>query len=102
VTDWDSMEGPAMPEKLLALESQSWVALPEFAWEQISEPGTYMEKETGDLYRIPKEALVIGSSPIIRKTSLGGSRFVQVSKNPFITTLEARMLCAEHNIHPSF
>ena len=78
------------------------VALSEFAWEQISEPGTYVEKETGDLYRIPKEAFVLGGSLMILKTSLGTSRFVQLSKNPFITTLEARMQCAAYNIQANF
>ena len=57
---------------------------------------------SGDLYRIPKEALLQGSSPLIRKESSGASSLMQVSKNPFITTLEARMICCEHNIVPNF
>lgn len=61
-----------------------------------------MSRGTGDLYRIPKEALVPGSSPIVHKESLGASRLMQISKNPYITTLAARMLCAEHNIEPNF
>ena len=43
-----------------------------------------------------------GGSPVIRKQSLGASRLVQLSKNPFITTMEARMLAAENNISPNF
>ncbi|MGH8857775.1 MAG: hypothetical protein ACREXG_07070, partial [Polaromonas sp.] len=69
---------------------------------EIPEPGAYVEKGTGDLYRIPKEALLQGASPLIRKESAGSSTLVQVSKNPFVTTLEARMICAEHNIAPNF
>ena len=58
-------------------------------------------KGAGDLYRIPQEA--IGSaSPLIKKQSLGASRLVKLSGNPFVTTLEARMLCAEGNVHPNF
>jgi hypothetical protein len=76
--------------------------LPELSWDQISEAGTYVEVGSGDLYRIPKEALVQGSSPLIRKESLGASRLLQLSKNPFITTFEARMLACEHNIQPTF
>jgi hypothetical protein len=91
-----------MAEQLVSVEPQRRVVLPEFTWEQITEPGAYVEKGTGDLYRIPKEALVVGASPMIRKESAGASRFVQLSKNPYITTLEARMLCAEHNIQPNF
>jgi len=62
----------------------------------------YVEVGTGDLYRIPKEALLQGSSPLIHKESTGASRLVQLSANPFITTLAARMLACEHNSEPNF
>ena len=39
---------------------------------------------------------------MIGKESLGTSRVVQVSRNPFVTTLEARMIACEHNIGPNF
>jgi len=71
------------------------VALAESTWDDLNEPGAYVERGTGDLYRIPKEA-------IIHKESTGASRLVQVSKNPFVTTLEARLRCAQHNIDPNF
>jgi hypothetical protein len=51
---------------------------------------------------VPKEALIPGASPVIRKESHGASRLVQVSKNPFVTTLEARMIACEHNVEPNF
>lgn len=57
---------------------------------------------TGDLYRFPKESLIAGSSPMIRKESAGASRLLQISPNPFVTTFEARMVCAEHNVVPNF
>lgn len=85
-----------------SVEPQKRTALMEVPWEDVSQPGTYVEVGTGDLYRIPQEALIAGGSPIIRKESSGASRLVQVSKNPFLTTLQARMLCAEHNIDPNF
>ena len=62
----------------------------------------YVEVDSGELYRIPKEALLEGSSPLIRKESSGASMFIQVSKNPYVTTFEARMVCAEHNVQPNF
>jgi hypothetical protein len=77
-------------------------SLPEFSWQDLTEPGAYVEIGTGDLYRFPKEALVQGASPIIRKESSGASRLVQVSKNPYVITLEARMVACEHNIEPNF
>ncbi len=76
--------------------------LRELSWREINEPGAYVELGTGDLYRVPKEALLEGASPLIRKESSGGSNLMLVSEDPFITTLEARMTCAEHNIKPNF
>jgi hypothetical protein len=85
-----------------SVEPQRRKTLMEVPWEDLTEPGTYVEVGSGDLYRIPKEALIAGGSPLIRKESTGASRLLQVSKNPFVTTLQARMLCAEHNIEPNF
>lgn len=91
-----------MPKNVVSIEPEQRTALPEFSWEDLSEPGAYVEKGTGDLYRVPKEALLHGASPLIRKESSGASRLIQVSKNPFVTTLEARMIACEHNIVPNF
>jgi hypothetical protein len=76
--------------------------LPELSWQDINEAGAYVELGSGDLYRVPKEALIQGSSPLVRKESIGASRLMQVSRNPFVTTLEARLICAEHNVAPNF
>ena len=85
-----------------SVEPQSRFSLPEVGWEDLSEAGAYVERGSGDLYRIPKEALIPGASPIIHKESLGASRLVQISKNPFVTTLGARLGCAQPNIEPNF
>jgi len=74
----------------------------ELSWESIENPGAYVDVSTGELYRVPQEALLQGSSPMIRKESLTASRLVQISKNPFITTFQARMLSCEHNVQPNF
>jgi hypothetical protein len=34
--------------------------------------------------------------------SAGALRLVQISPNPFVTTFEARMVCAENNVAPNF
>ena len=93
-----------MPSELrsASIEPQRRVHLAEVSWEDISDPGAYVEKGSGDLYRVPQEALIKGCSPMIKKESAGSSRLVKVSGNPYITTLEARMLCAEHNVTPNF
>jgi len=85
-----------------SIEPERRQSLMEVSWENIPEAGAYVERGSGDLYRVPKEALVPGASPIIHKESRGASRLVQVSKNPFVTTLQARMVCAAHNIEPNF
>jgi hypothetical protein len=92
----------AVEAKTVSIEPQQRSRLLEVSWQDINEPGAYVELGTGDLFRVPKEALIQGSSPLVRLESTGASRFMQVSKNPFVTTLEARMLCAEHNIAPNF
>lgn len=77
-------------------------ALQETSWEAINEPGTFVERGSGDLYRFPKEALVPGASPAIVKESRGASVLVRLSDDPFITTFKARLLCAQNNIEPNF
>jgi hypothetical protein len=88
--------------RVVSIQPQQRLSLPEFSWEDVREPGAYVEKGTGDLYRIPKEALLEGGSLLVHKESQGASRLVQISKDPFVTTLRARMICAETNIQPNF
>ncbi|HEV2494747.1 MAG TPA: hypothetical protein VG204_16920 [Terriglobia bacterium] len=77
-------------------------ALSEVTWEAINDPGAYVERGSGDLYRFPKESLIPGASPAIVKESRGASVLVKLSEDPFITTFKARLLCAQHNIEPNF
>jgi hypothetical protein len=76
--------------------------LTEVTWEALNEPGTYVERGTGDLYRFPEEALIPGASPSVVKESSGTSLLVKISDDPFITTFKARLICAQHNIQPNF
>jgi hypothetical protein len=85
-----------------SVEPQQRFTLAEVTWDDLNEAGAYVERGSGDQFRIPKEALIPGGSPIIHKESNGASRLVQVSRNPFVTTLEARLRCAQHNIEPNF
>ncbi|PYV81444.1 MAG: hypothetical protein DMG05_30015 [Acidobacteria bacterium] len=88
--------------KTKSVEPQQRFSLPEVTWDDLNEPGAYVERGSGDLYRVPQEALIPGGSPIIHKESVGASRLVLVSRNPFATTLEARLRCAQHSIEPNF
>jgi hypothetical protein len=85
-----------------SVEPQRRSSLPETTWQDLNEPGAYVELGSGDLYRVPQEAFIPGTSPIIKKESRGASRLLQVSRNPFCTTLQARMTAAEHNVEPNF
>ena len=90
------------PARVASIEREQRHALPEYSWEEINEPGTYVEKETGDLYRIPREILIQGAPPLICRASLRISRLFQLSKNPFMTTFVARIICAEHYLKSNF
>jgi hypothetical protein len=88
--------------KVILLQPERRGVLPEYSWEELSEPGTYVEKGTGNLYRIPKEALIQGACPLIHKQRLRAFRLVQLSRNPFLTTFVARLTCAEHKVKFNF
>jgi len=98
-----------------AATSRARRPLKPLAWKEIHEPGAYVEVSTGALYRIPPQALTDGADPLIERQSASGSelvrtdsrpfvasQFVQVSRNPFIFSLGARMICVEHDIRPAF
>ena len=72
------------------------------AWDEIDEPGAYVELSTGKLYRITQESLLVDNS--LARPGNGGpvSPLLQLSRDPFIFDLPARMLCVEHNIRPDF
>src|SRR5260370_9662974 len=99
-----SGEGVHVMEKVKTktVEPHTRFALPEVNWDELNEAGAYLERGSGDLYRVPKEAIIPGGSPIIHKESAGSSRLVQVSRNPFVPTLEARFRSPQHNIDPNF
>jgi hypothetical protein len=76
--------------------------LSEVTWESINDPGAYVERGSGDLYRFPKESLIPGASPSIVKESRGASVLLKLSDDPFITTFKARLLCAQNNVEANF
>ena len=90
------------PARVASIEKEQRRTLPEYSWEELSEPGTYVEKETGDLYRIPRELLIQGGPPLICRARLRISRLIQLSKNPFMTTFVARITCTAHKVKSNF
>jgi hypothetical protein len=71
-------------------------------WEEIKEPGAYVEMSAGNLNRVPREYLPKGTSRFMHEPGGPTSPLVLLSKDPFIFALAARMICFEHNIQPSF
>jgi hypothetical protein len=39
-----------------SVQPQTRITLAEVAWDELNEPGAYLERGSGDLYRVPKEA----------------------------------------------
>jgi hypothetical protein len=93
-----------MPEgrQSASIQPQHRSALLQTTWEELRESGAYVEEGSGDLFRVPQEALVAGASPIIGRVSNGASRLVRVSENPAVPLMKARMVAADHNIEPNF
>lgn len=69
---------------------------------EINEPGSYVMLSTGDLVRIPPEAVSPGHSPLITIHSRGVTRMAQLSNNDaeLITTL--RHIAADNDIRTNF
>ena len=77
-------------------------ALSEFTWENIKQPGAYIEQETGHLYRVPSESLLRGSSPVISKLCANPSTFVKLSDDPNTIVSKLRTIAADADVKPNF
>jgi hypothetical protein len=74
----------------------------EFTWENIKQPGAYIERETGHLYRVPPEALLRGSSPVIAKLCSNPSTFVKLSDDSNTIVSKLRTIAADADVKPNF
>lgn len=86
----------------MAEEKRKQLTPSEWSWEDISQPGAYVSRDTGRLFRIPKEALGSGPVLLIQQENSDGETFVKVSQDPYVPSLKARMVAAENNIQPNF
>jgi hypothetical protein len=71
-------------------------------WNSIVEPGAYVFLDTGDLARVPKEALAIGHSPVVTFTSLSPRMVARISTDPYIPLNKARQLAADADLPVNF
>jgi hypothetical protein len=61
--------------------------LPEVSWDDATSQEPTWNADRGIFTECPRRRSPPGGSPIIHKESSGASRPVQVSRNPFVTTL---------------
>lgn len=86
--------------KSQVMESRSALKITSF--NEIDEPGCYVLVGSGDLVRVPREALGTGRSPLITIHSRGATRVAQLSTDDaeLLTTL--RHIAADNDIKPNF
>jgi hypothetical protein len=51
--------------RMVSIEPEHRTWLPEYSWQDINEPGAYVEVGEGDLYRVPKEVLIYDYEDVI-------------------------------------
>ncbi|WP_331374593.1 hypothetical protein [Sinorhizobium chiapasense] len=85
-----------------SIESRRRRTLPEIDWADITQPGCYVDEASGDLFRIPKEVFSKGNSSLVVRESRGASRLRRIADDPFLSSLKARIICAQHNIAANF
>jgi hypothetical protein len=82
-------------------EPDRFEPLPEFALQEIVEPGAYVELESGRLYRVAAEDLT-GDHPLPITPGDPPARYVRISRNPFVISMRARQICWSHGIAVNF
>jgi hypothetical protein len=75
---------------------------PRIPFSELHEPGAYVSNTTGNLFRIPEEALVAGRSPLIEIISISGTMVTKIDENPWIPISKARQLAANADLAINF
>jgi hypothetical protein len=76
--------------------------LQEMSWNQMQQPGSYLILGSGDLVRVPQEALASGHSPLITVTSSGETRVAKLSDNPAEPISVLRSFAADNDYFVNF
>lgn len=69
---------------------------------ELCEAGAYLNEQTGDLYRIPDDALAAGRSPVIEIVSERPTMMTKLSDNAWIPISKARQLAADADLNVAF
>lgn len=76
--------------------------LNEMDWNEIEKPGCYLFVDTGELVRIPEEALAPGHSPLIAFSSKKSPRVARLSNDPSTPISVLRVTAADHDYSVEF
>lgn len=76
--------------------------LQEMSWNEIQRPGCYLIVGSGDLVRVPQDALAPGHSPLISITSSGETRVAKLSDNPAEPISVLRAFAADNDYFVNF
>ncbi len=71
-------------------------------WNSITQPGAYVFLDTGDLVRVPKEALAPGHSPIMTFASRQSRMVTRITSDPYVPLNKARQLAADADLPVNF
>lgn len=72
------------------------------AFEQITDPGAYVDLECGRLFRMPEDSLALGRSPLIEAVGREPLIVTKVSDDPFVPISEARLRAADLDVKVNF
>ena len=71
-------------------------------FESISHPGCFVVNRTGELLRIPDDALAPGRSPTIDIVSKDPWKVTRISNDPYLPLNKARALAADMDLPVNF
>jgi len=92
---------PALKGQSAAINSRS-SRLPEMSWNAINESGCYLLVDSGELIRIPAEAVAPGHSPLVTITATRETRVAKLSDNPAEPISVLRALAADNDYFVNF
>ena len=72
------------------------------AFDNISEPGTYVCNWSGHLLRVPEDGVTAGRSPVINMIGNEPLFVTKISDNPYITRTKAKIMASNFDIHVNF
>jgi hypothetical protein len=92
----------AVPKGQTASGEHRSSRLQEMSWNEIQRPGSYLILGSGDLVRVPSDALAPGHSPLITITSTGETRVAKLSENPAEPISVLRSFAADNDYFVNF